>query len=77
MALGFEVIKGQMSQFFQIAHLVEAVAGLLFYLTGTANANIHLAEIWMFQRQILANIAYTTADFAVRITRVGVTLNLR
>jgi aminoglycoside N3'-acetyltransferase len=77
LTLGFKILKGQMSQFFQIAHLIEPVAGLLLELAGPTNTDLHLAELRMTQRQILAYVAYAPAHFAARITRKGITLNLR
>ena len=75
----FEILKGKMSQLFQVAEFVKACARLLPELTGTAGTGLNFAKIRMTNREILAEVAYSSADLAVGITgdRTGVGINLR
>ncbi len=66
-----------MSQLFQVAHLVETVTSLFLELAGTANADLHLAKIRVFQGQILADVAYPATNLTGRISREGVVLSPR
>ena len=66
-----------MGQFFQIAHLVQPVTGLFLKLASATNADLHFAEVWMIQGKILADVAHSTTNLAIGISRVSVALSLR
>jgi hypothetical protein len=68
-----------MSQFLEIAHLIKSISGQLFELTGPAGTDLEFAKIRVANWKVLPEIAYTPADLAIGITRIGsgMGINLR